>query len=334
MAKCLLETNRLRLKELSLDDSLALAPILSNPKVMRFSLGRKNLQETVNFIREQMKSYEENGFGLLAVFEKESKSLIGYCGISIQEIEERHFLELGYRIDSAFWGQGIGTEAASAVRDYAFEVLGIANIISIIDPENRASLRIAQKLGMVRQGETLYHNQPVDIYLAHCFRIMTDRLILRKLKISDAQLLKGIFNGIEVFSSAHILQNIAKGRQNFIQEQILNYTKFDYGIWAITYEGEVIGLGGINPQHLENKAINELYLCLGPNYQGRRFGLEAVSAIIEYAKDCLELSTLVSFIDEDDDSSIHLARTLGMDLQKSIASNHGNTLVYILSLNV
>jgi ribosomal-protein-alanine N-acetyltransferase len=74
--------------------------------------------------------------------------LVGNCGLLEKEVEGRAEVELVYLIAYDAWGRGYATEAAAAVRDHALGVLGLSRLIALIKPENAASERVAEKLGM------------------------------------------------------------------------------------------------------------------------------------------------------------------------------------------
>ena len=89
------------------------------------------------------------GFGSYAVMEQSSRAVIGYCGLFFfADVNGQPEVEVGYRLARAKWGHGYATEAAQAVRDYAFQTLGITRLIAIIAPATHASLRVAHKLGI------------------------------------------------------------------------------------------------------------------------------------------------------------------------------------------
>jgi RimJ/RimL family protein N-acetyltransferase len=78
--------------------------------------------------------------------------------------EGEHKTEVGWRLDRAFWGQGLATEAAKASVAYGFETLGLVGIISIIQPGNTASRRVAERAGLTPRGETRWRDAPVVWY--------------------------------------------------------------------------------------------------------------------------------------------------------------------------
>ena len=85
--------------------------------------------------------------------------LIGDCGLEQIEVDGVSIAELGYDFRSDYWHQGLATEAARAVRDYAFHSLRLPRLISLIRVGNRPSQRVAEKLGMRCADEIVRHNR-------------------------------------------------------------------------------------------------------------------------------------------------------------------------------
>src|SRR3954470_8765901 len=106
----------------------------------------------------------ENLPSQFAVILRADKQLIGYCGFFAQTVDGIEELEIGYRIDPAFWNRGLATEAAQAVRDYAFNDLCLSRVISLIHPENIASWRVAEKNGMTVEKETVFREFPTLVF--------------------------------------------------------------------------------------------------------------------------------------------------------------------------
>ena len=144
-----MNSQRISLWPFEASDLDEMQAVMGNPDVMRFSIsGPKKKTETEDFIKQCRAQYDEFGFGLLAVVYKEENRVIGYCGLFRQEIDGLIELEIGYRLHPSYWGRGIATEAAGMIRDWAFANLGREKLISIIEPENAASIAVAKKLGM------------------------------------------------------------------------------------------------------------------------------------------------------------------------------------------
>ena len=98
---------------------------------------------------------------------REDDRLIGYCGFFAQTVDGSEELEIGYRLDPAYWGRGVATEAAREVRDYGFSDLTRPRLISLIHPDNHASRRVAEKNGMTPEKVTVFRAFPTIVFSAH-----------------------------------------------------------------------------------------------------------------------------------------------------------------------
>ena len=165
MSKILLETPRIILKQFMDEDFDDLFTVHSDPEVMRFSVrGPRDRAGVARFLEVTQERYVRDGVAQWAVVLKETGKCIGECGISVQDIDDNKQHEIGYRLARSFWGNGYATEAALACRDYGFATLRLAKIISIIEAENHASIRVAKKLGMKLEKESVFHGIQVEIY--------------------------------------------------------------------------------------------------------------------------------------------------------------------------
>ncbi len=142
-----LETNRLILRPMSETDFDALLLIFTDLKVMAaFHHPPFTGEQMQGWLQRNLDHQIEFGYGLFSVILKETGELIGDCGL--EQMEDQGAAELGYDFRSDFWNQGYATEAATAVRDYAFDVLQLPQLISLIRVGNLASARVAEKVGM------------------------------------------------------------------------------------------------------------------------------------------------------------------------------------------
>jgi ribosomal-protein-alanine N-acetyltransferase len=146
----ILETPRLILRHqvlLDLDDLWAL---YCDPEITKFIPDAPRTREEA---REELE-WHMNGhlrnpdLGLWATIHKQSGKLIGRCGLLPWPIEDQQEVEVAYTIAREFWGNGLATEAAHAILQYGFEKLGLARLVSLIEPGNIASQRAAEKIGM------------------------------------------------------------------------------------------------------------------------------------------------------------------------------------------
>ena len=95
---------------------------------------------------------------------KDTGQFIGRCGLLPWKIDGRAEVEVAYLIDRRYWGQGLGTEAAQGILDYGFEKLNLPRLICLIDAENLASIRVAQKIGMDFEKEAKDEKGPFLLY--------------------------------------------------------------------------------------------------------------------------------------------------------------------------
>lgn len=165
----ILETSRLILRYFTIRDRAALIPILGDARVMEFSIiGVHNDRQIRQFIEQRLLSYLEPGFGLYALIHKQNQQLIGYCGFFVQQVNQHHEVEIGYRLAYQYWGQGLATEAAQAVLAYGRQKYNFTRFICLIEPANTRSIRVAQKLGMALEKQIIYHGLDVDMYSLNC----------------------------------------------------------------------------------------------------------------------------------------------------------------------
>jgi len=162
-----LETKRLFLRPLTMDDLDSFAHLVADPEVMRFSLkGPLSNQEAKEYLQSRiLDHYAKHGFGLLAIIHKETNQLIGFAGLIFQTVDSENLIEVGYRLHPSYWKQGLATEATQEIVKYAFTHLGLDRLICIIDPKNVASLSVAIRLGMGLWKKTLFHGFSVEVYL-------------------------------------------------------------------------------------------------------------------------------------------------------------------------
>lgn len=159
------ETERLVLQPFSYDDVSELAAILGDPEVMKFSVrGVCDRAATLRFIDWCRSCYERHGLGPWALFDKIEGELCGFCGLGPESVGEVEEINLGYRLARHYWGQGLATEAAKAALDYGFRRQPVETVIAIIEPENVASLRVAEKAGFSEFRDMAFHDRPARLY--------------------------------------------------------------------------------------------------------------------------------------------------------------------------
>ena len=143
-----LETPRLALREMSLDDLDFVAAMLGHPEVMRFYPKVYSRDKAWTWLERQRERYARDGHGLWLVEDRATGEPVGQVGLMTQLVDGVREPEIGYLIHRPFWRRGLASEAALGVRTWAFDTLGHERVISLIRPENLPSQGVARKLGM------------------------------------------------------------------------------------------------------------------------------------------------------------------------------------------
>jgi RimJ/RimL family protein N-acetyltransferase len=159
-------TERLSFREMTVDDLDLMAELLGDPEVMTFYRHPKDRGEALEWIRWNQRLYQDYGFGLWIIELLETGTFVGDCGLTLQEVDGTTEIEVGYHVRRSFQSLGYGTEAAAAARDHARGILGFDRLIAIIHPDNVASQRVAEKIGLSLEKEVDRHGRRKRIYAA------------------------------------------------------------------------------------------------------------------------------------------------------------------------
>lgn len=166
-----LETKRLLLRQMTQDDLPALCRILQDEEVMYAYEHAFSDAEAADWLNRQLQRYKDDGFGLWAVILKESGELIGQCGLTMQDIPEGRVVEIGYLFRKDCWHKGYATEAAIGCKEYAFDILGVSEVYSIIRDNNITSQSVARRNGMEVCGQFTKHYYGIDMpHLIFCVK--------------------------------------------------------------------------------------------------------------------------------------------------------------------
>lgn len=151
----ILESERLLLRRLVMEDLDSLYKLYSDPEIRQyFPEGVLNYEETKEELEWFLNGHPKHPeLGLWATIHKPSGKFIGRCGLLPWTIEGQNEVEIAYLLDKEFWGQGLASEGALAIRDYAFKKLGLPHLVCLIDPKNIASQKVAEKIGMILEKQ-------------------------------------------------------------------------------------------------------------------------------------------------------------------------------------
>lgn len=163
MDKIILETPRLYLREIQLSDYDAICEILQDSDVMYAWEHTFSDIEVTDWINENIMRYGRDGYSYWAVIEKATNQLIGVSGLIVEYVDDEKYIGVGYIYNKAYWHRGYAIEGASACVNYAFDILHLDEITAQIRPENEASRKVAEKLGMNVKKQFIRHYKGKDM---------------------------------------------------------------------------------------------------------------------------------------------------------------------------
>jgi len=162
------ETERLLLREFTLDDTEAFFLMNSDPEVLRYTgdPGVHDMDEARKVLVERpLADYQKYGYGRWACVDKATGEVIGFAGLKF--LDDFQDIDLGYRFRPAWWGRGLATEACRPIVDYGFQTLGLPHILGLVQPEHARSIRVLTKLGFRDEGLVDYRGNTVSRYVVY-----------------------------------------------------------------------------------------------------------------------------------------------------------------------
>jgi ribosomal-protein-alanine N-acetyltransferase len=160
----ILETEHLLFRPLTLSDLDDMIALYADPQVMRFLSGPRSKNEIQHVLNRYIQEYETYGHSFFATIQKSDQRFIGHCGLLNQEVEGQPEIELAYVLAPEYWQRGLALEGTQALKDYGLQQLGFPRIISLIPPGNRASIHIAEKIGMQYERDVYQWGQNFRLY--------------------------------------------------------------------------------------------------------------------------------------------------------------------------
>ena len=162
-----LRTRRLTLREFMRDDVDDLLRSDGDARVMRYlanGLAPRTRDEVAASLERLCRLYEEKP-GYYSLHASESGRFVGACGLF--DIPESDGVEIAYRLPFDCWGRGYATEMATVVLQHGFGTLGLERIVGLTWPENTASQRVLEKIGMQRRGVERHYGRDMQVFVAH-----------------------------------------------------------------------------------------------------------------------------------------------------------------------
>jgi RimJ/RimL family protein N-acetyltransferase len=163
----MLETDRLLVREFTLDDAEAYYPLCTDPAIIRYTHDPGSVT-TVEHARDILRArpiadYQKHGFGRLACVLKSSGLVIGFAGL--RYLDDFQGVDIGYRFLPPYWGKGLATEAGRSVLRDGFARLKLERIIGLVATDNVASVRVLRKLGLTFSAPIEYQSVAVAKYV-------------------------------------------------------------------------------------------------------------------------------------------------------------------------
>ncbi|MEQ4204097.1 GNAT family N-acetyltransferase [Actinopolymorpha sp. B9G3] len=159
-----LDTPRLTLRTWRRSDWSAFAAINADPRVMEHLGGIPMRRVESDALADRIEDHWHlHGYGLYAVDLRATRRLAGFIGLNHHRAMPDQ-VEIGWRLAHAAWGQGLATEGACAVRDLAYDTLGLSSLISITIAANTRSLRVMEKLGLSYWQQMAWERWWLTIY--------------------------------------------------------------------------------------------------------------------------------------------------------------------------
>lgn len=162
----IVETPRLYLRKFVPEDTLWLAEIYADIEVMRYiATGVTIPAELVKRgIERRIKNYDDGKYPEGVMISKAENMPIGHCGFSL--LQDKSDVEIAYLLDKPYWGKGYASEIASAMLRYGFDKLGYERIVGMVYPQNIASAKVLEKIGMTYEKEIEFWNINFHLYSA------------------------------------------------------------------------------------------------------------------------------------------------------------------------
>ena len=151
----ILETKRLLLRRQQSSDIEFLTDLWANPQVTRYMGGPRDRNWLQSVFEETAQNPYAEQYDLWPVVEKATGQVVGHCGLLDKGVEGKIEIELNYILAPVAWGKGYATEIGQAIKQLAFEKMGVERLIALIDPENEPSERVALRLGMRLEKEVV-----------------------------------------------------------------------------------------------------------------------------------------------------------------------------------
>lgn len=314
-----LETNRLRLREFTENDSPFILELLNTDGWIRYIGDRKiNSLDTAKkyLIDGPIKSYTQYGFGLSMVELSDEKTPVGMCGLIKRDSLED--FDLGFAFLPEFTGKGYAFEIADACLNFAFHELKLNRVVAITLPENTACVSLLKKLGMRFEKTVTLPNDTVALSLFATQKksttrppfiefpaLKSDRIILREIRYDEAPGILEILyynqkNASDVNEAIQILKKVD-----------FNYRNGSGVNWGIVIPdtGEIAGTIGYYRGFEDN--TGEIGFVTKEKFRRKGFTFHAVQLLTEFGYSKMNLQKIIAYTNPDNVASQNLLKKTG-----------------------
>ncbi|WP_349305900.1 GNAT family N-acetyltransferase [Clostridium swellfunianum] len=303
--KKIIETQRTYLREMTQNDYADLCEILQDSETMYAYEHAFSDEEVQNWLDWQLNNYEKHGFGLWAVIDKDTEEFIGQVGLTVQKVEDKEELEIGYLLKRKHWHKGYALEAAKACKEYAFNTLNKDKVVSIIRDNNYPSQHVAERVGMKIEGQFTkhYYNMDMPHYVysiekdtnASIFHKMTgENIYFKALEIKDAEKVHKYASDKDVkrFIGWRLMAALEETREH-IEKMIKNENEGTSIYASVVLKGteEVIGTAMLFKFDKEASKAEVGYV-FDKDCWGKGYGTETVALMSSFAFETLKLHKL------------------------------------------
>ncbi len=162
----ILETERLRIRQLSVADAGFILELLNEPSFIQ-NIGDRNVRTLEDarayILNGPVVSYAKNGFGLSLVILKETDEPIGMCGLIKRDALED--VDIGYAFLPRYWSKGYAIESTLGMKAYAKDVIKLKRLVGIVDPANEGSIRVLEKTGLTYEKMIKLSEDDIELKL-------------------------------------------------------------------------------------------------------------------------------------------------------------------------
>ncbi|KGJ93641.1 GNAT family N-acetyltransferase [Colwellia psychrerythraea] len=161
----IVETERLSIREITKEDAQALASVLADPIVMKYStVGVHSKAQIMNYIGNCQQQYELHGYGHWAIYNSLSGEFVGVCGLNKHDLDAIDVIHINYRLAANQQGKGYAVESTLGLLGFAKNSLKIDVVYALIEPENTSSVNVVNRTGFEFVKSSLFRGFKIDVY--------------------------------------------------------------------------------------------------------------------------------------------------------------------------